>query len=128
MKRSWGRKEDFKRAHSVRTGYRANFKEFGIYQLIEDSISPEIKPLGNFKNGSKTATLKKLSFLVTDNTDDIETFTATLDGEWLLFSNDKGRVFTYEFDERCPPGEHELKIVVEDMAGNRTEKVFRFVR
>jgi hypothetical protein len=128
MKRSWGRKEDYKRAHAGRNGYKSFFRELGNYQLIEDSIAPVIKPLGNIKNGSKVSALKKISFLVTDNTEDIQSFTATVDGEWLLFSNDKGRVFTYEFDDHFPIGEHELKIVVKDMAGNTSEKIYKLIR
>ena len=49
------------------------------------------------------AKLKQLVFVVTDNTEEIKQFTTTLDGNWLRFSNDKGRRFVYEFDERCGP-------------------------
>ena len=38
----------------------------------------------------------------------------------------KARSFIYKFDEMCPPGNHELKISVEDEAGNTTTKVFHF--
>jgi hypothetical protein len=51
-----------------------------------------------------------------------------LDGNWLRFSNDKGSSFIYEFDEMCPAGEHELKIIAEDLAGNIIEKKYRFTR
>jgi hypothetical protein len=43
--------------------------------------------------------------------------------------NGYGLVMTKaKFDEQCPPGEHELKISVEDCVGNRTERTYKFVR
>jgi hypothetical protein len=45
-----------------------------------------------------------------------------------MFSNDKGRKYIYTFDERCPRGKHELKVSVQDEAGNTTEKIVHFTR
>jgi len=59
---------------------------------------------------------------------EIKNFRAELDGKWLRFTNDKGRSFIYKFDEMCPPGNHELKVSVDDEAGNKTEKIFHFTR
>jgi hypothetical protein len=53
-------------------------------------------------------------------------FRAELDGRWLMFSNDKARSFIYSFDEQCPYGVHELKVRVEDIVGNVTEKTWWF--
>jgi hypothetical protein len=50
------------------------------------------------------------------------------DGEWLRFTNDKGRNWIYRFDERCPYGVHELKVTMEDLAGNITTKSWWFRR
>ena len=72
--------------------------------------------------------LKKLVLAVRDNTEEIGLFRAMLDGQWLLFSNDKGKNFVYTFDEHCPEGAHELIVTVEDLAGNRMEKVYHFTR
>ena len=105
----------------------ASFREFGNFQLLVDTIPPTISAVG-FKEGMNAAKLNRLAFVVTDNSEEIRNFTATLDGNWLRFSNDKGRTFIYLFDEYCLPGEHELKISAEDCVGNKTEKVFHFVR
>jgi hypothetical protein len=43
-----------------------------------------------------------------------------------MFSNDKGRSWIYKFDEQCPFGVHELKVRVEDIVGNVTEKTWWF--
>ncbi|HLO38811.1 MAG TPA: hypothetical protein VK173_09975, partial [Lacibacter sp.] len=64
---------------------------------------------------------------VADNKKTIYSFRAELDGEWLMFSG-LGPVYRYRVDEHCPPGEHELKIRVEDEAGNSTERMIRFTR
>jgi len=132
MHRFSGNKNDYKKAYPVNHGkdmgwYRADFREFGSFQLMIDTIPPAIRPIG-FKDGMHTAKLKQLVFAVKDNTEEIKSFTATLNGKWLRFSNDKGSRFIYMFDEMCPPGDHELKIIVEDQVGNTTEKNYRFTR
>jgi hypothetical protein len=72
--------------------------------------------------------LNKIAFAAIDNSDEIVDFTALLDGKWLLFSNDKGKTFIYNFDKYCAPGEHSLKLIVKDIVGNTTEKLYRFTR
>lgn len=125
-------KDDYARAEPLKNGtetgwFMANFREFGSFQLMIDTIPPAISPVG-FKDGMDCSKLTRLVFVVTDNTEEIKNFTATLDGNWLRFSNDKGRVFIYDFDENCAAGEHELKIVAEDLVGNKTEKIYHFTR
>ena len=58
----------------------------------------------------------------------MKNFRAELDGKWLRFTNDKGRSFIYIFDEKCGRGSHELKISIQDEAGNTTEKIYHFTR
>lgn len=125
-------RNDYEKAVPVTNGkeggwFRAGFRDFGSFQLMIDTLPPVISPI-RFKEGMNTAKLKQLVFVITDNTGDIKNFAATLDGNWLRFSNDKGRRFVYDFDELCPPGEHELKIIAEDQVGNTTTKVFHFSR
>ena len=50
------------------------------------------------------------------------------DGKTVSLADFKGKNFVYTFDEHCPEGAHELIVTVEDLAGNRTEKVYRFTR
>lgn len=107
--------------------YRASFREFGNFQLMVDSLAPVVTPIG-FKDGMDCSKQKRIVFVVKDNTEEIKKFTATLDGNWLRFTNDKGTRFIYEFDEMCPSGEHELKITAEDQVGNITEKNYKFTR
>jgi hypothetical protein len=66
--------------------------------------------------------------LVQDNNKKIKNFRATLDGNWLLFTNDKARAFIYKFDDHCSRGLHELKIYAEDEAGNPAQLLLHFIR
>ncbi|MDQ3279737.1 MAG: M23 family peptidase, partial [Bacteroidota bacterium] len=54
----------------------------------------------------------------------IKRFRAEVNGQWLRFTNDKGKTWIYSFDDKFPKGESELKVMVEDEAGNVTEKVW----
>jgi murein DD-endopeptidase MepM/ murein hydrolase activator NlpD len=124
-------KHDYAKAEPVINGketgwYKASFREFGSFQLMIDTMPPIITPIG-FKNGMNSSKQSRIVFVVRDNTEEIK-FTATLDGNWLRFSNDKGSRFIYDFDEMCQPGEHELKIIAEDQVGNISEKVYHFTR
>ena len=127
MKRFSGSKEDYKKAFYENGWYRSAFREFGNFQLLIDSIPPSVVPIG-FKDGMNATKLIRIKFAVVDNTEEIKQFTALLDGKWLRFSNDKGRNFIYDFDEHCSSGEHELIIIAEDLAGNKTEKKYHFTR
>ena len=120
-------KDDYAKAEFENGWYKASFREFGNFQLMIDTIEPKITAIG-FKEGMNAAKLNRLAFVIIDNTEEIKKFTATLDGNWLRFSNDKGRTFIYTFDEMCAAGEHELKITAEDQVGNITEKVYHFTR
>ena len=125
-------RDDFAKAEPVTNGketgwYKASFREFGNFQLMIDTLPPIITPFG-FKNGMNCTKQSRIVFVVKDNTEEIKKITATLDGNWLRFSNDKGSRFIYDFDEMCPEGVHELKIVAEDQVGNVAEKVYKFTR
>lgn len=105
----------------------AKFRDFGFYQLLVDEIPPVIVPIG-FADGEDLSKATRIAFTVTDNLTRFKNVRTELDGQWLRFSNDKGRTFIYRFDEKCLSGSHELKVRAEDEAGNVTEKVFRFRR
>ncbi len=127
MHRWWGSKDDYAKAVKEGDWFKASFREFGNVELIADVTPPTVTPVG-FKDGIKASKLSRIAFVILDNSEELLNFRAELDGKWLRFSNDKGKTFIYKFDEHCQPGEHELKISVEDLVGNKTEKVYRFVR
>jgi hypothetical protein len=70
----------------------------------------------------------RIVFTPTDNFNAIRSFRAEVDGQWLRFTNDKGRTWIYGFDEHFPSGEHQLKVTVEDEAGNVNERTWNVRR
>jgi murein DD-endopeptidase MepM/ murein hydrolase activator NlpD len=99
----------------------ASFRQFGTFEAMVDDQPPTI----NAPGAGDTIDLRKaarIAFYPKDNLNEIKGFRATVDGQWLRFTNDKGAAYLYRFDEKFPPGVHELKVVVEDVAGNVTTK------
>jgi murein DD-endopeptidase MepM/ murein hydrolase activator NlpD len=105
----------------------ARFREFGNFQLVYDSIPPVITPIGPLE-GADLSHAARIAFGIHDNLGELRRFRAELDGRWLCFTNDKALAYIYTFDRHCPPGPHTLKVTVEDVAGNRSEKEYHFNR
>jgi murein DD-endopeptidase MepM/ murein hydrolase activator NlpD len=105
----------------------ATFQSFGNFSLVLDTIAPVIRIPGTVENANLQRS-SRIAVMVTDNYKKIRNFRATLDGKWLLFTNDKAKAFIYHFDGHCPPGRHELKIYAEDEAGNASGVTLHFMR
>ncbi len=120
MKRSFGSKDDYGKTSYNNGWYTARFREFGNFQLLIDKEPPVISTIS--VSGSR------IIFSIKDNTEVLKKFDARIDGNWIRFSNDKGRTFIYNFDARCGPGSHTLRVRVEDQAGNVAEKSIQFNR
>ena len=127
MQRLTGAKKEVQKVQWQGGWASARFREFGHFQLLLDEEPPRILPLG-FSNGANLSRASRIVILVKDNLEAYKNFRAELDGKWLRFSNDKGKAFIYQFDEHCPAGQHELKITVEDEAGNKATRVLAFTR
>ena len=126
MQRFAGGDKDVEKVEWQNTWASARFRDFGSFQLVLDKEPPVILPVGNISgNLSRSAWI---AFTIRDNLESFKNFRAELDGKWLRFTNDKGRTFIYRFDEMCPPGQHTLKITVEDEAGNSASREFQFTR
>lgn len=126
MKRTWKGRSDVVRAEKEGAWYTAKFRDFGNFSLVADHEPPKIT--GSFANGANLSGRRSIVFTPKDNQGVIRNFRVELDGKWLMFSNDKGRNFIYYFDEKCPKGKHTLRVSVEDLAGNMTEKILTFTR
>ena len=105
----------------------ARFREFGNFQLVYDSIPPVITPIGPL-DGADLSHAARIALSIHDNLGALRRFRAELDGQWLCFTNDKALAYIYKFDRHCRPGPHTLKVTVEDVAGNRSEKEYHFNR
>jgi hypothetical protein len=101
---------------------------FGSFVAILDLAPPVINDPGLYKKGNDTLDLSPAIRIIFTPTDlsGIKKFRAELDSNWLMFTNDKGRSWIYNFDERCPYGVHHLKVTVEDLVGNTTTKEWWF--
>ncbi len=126
IKRTWGDKSEVAKADGDGEWFTAYFKSFGNFELIADNKPPIIG--GGFHDNANLSKASRIIFIPKDDNEEIKNFRAELDGKWLMFTNDKGKLFIYKFDEMCPRGKHELKISVQDEAGNTTEKIFHFTR
>jgi hypothetical protein len=101
----------------------AKFRQFGTFQAFLDTIPPTLNaPQADLSRAMR------LVFIPKDNFNEIKSFRAELDGQWLRFTNDKGKVWIYQFDEKFPSGVHELKVTVEDEAGNATTQSWQVTR
>ena len=109
----------------------AKFSDFGTFQVFTDLIPPQINEPVNYrvKDGDTIdfSAANRILFTPTDNFG-IKEFKTELNGHWLRFTNDKSRNWIYQFDERCPYGVHELKVIAEDLVGNITTKTRWFKR
>src|SRR6185436_17906830 len=103
----------------------ASFDNLGNFQAFIDTTGPLINAPAKGKDTLDLSPLSRIVFTPSDNFG-VRSFHAELDGEWLMFSNDKARSFIYIFDEQCPYGVHELKVRVEDIVGNVTKKTWWF--
>ncbi len=99
----------------------AKFRQLGTFQAFVDQQPPVINAPGT---GSviDLSRATRIVFTPTDNFKELKNFRAELDGQWLLFTNDKGRNHIYRFDKYFTPGSHTLKVSVEDEAGNVTTR------
>jgi hypothetical protein len=127
IQRTWGGKTDVQKPTFNGEWFTGHFRYFGNFELLLDKSPPVITPIG-IRENANLSRASQVIFVVRDDNDEIKNFRAELDGKWLRFTNDKGRSFIYKFDEMCPPGSHELKVSIEDEAGNSTTKIFHFTR
>jgi murein DD-endopeptidase MepM/ murein hydrolase activator NlpD len=126
VKQTWKGNDEVVKASRSGDWYSGKFNRFGDFELIADDEPPVIHV--DFHENANISRYHTIVATPTDNNDVIKNFRAELDGKWLMFTNDKGRKYFYYFDEHCGPGRHELKISVQDEAGNTTQKIYHFTR
>ena len=125
MLKEWKGARSIRKAEWSNGWITASFDNLGDFQAFVDTIAPTVNAPGKGKDTLDLSPLSRIVFTPSDNFA-VRSFRAELDGKWLKFSNDKGRSHIYTFDEQCPYGVHELKVRVEDLVGNVTEKTWWF--
>jgi murein DD-endopeptidase MepM/ murein hydrolase activator NlpD len=127
MQRFAGSRKEVQKVSWQQGWASARFRDFGSFQLVLDEEPPVIVPVG-LTPGADLRKASRIAFTVKDNLDAFKNVRTELDGQWLRFTNDKGRTFIYRFDEKCGPGAHTLTITAADEAGNVTTKSYNFTR
>jgi len=104
-------------------------RTLGTYTLVKDSIAPEIRPK-NFKEKQWLSNYSYLSLSISDDLSGIDTYSATLNGKWILMEYEpKTNTITYNFEDNIAnETECELKVTVADNAGNSSTYVAAFFK
>ena len=114
-----GRKSDVQKGKWRGDWMEAKWWNFGEFSLWMDTIKPLITPV-NIYDSAVFIKDRKLVFNARDETGDLKLFEGFIDGEWVIFRQ-KNNTYTYDFDDRCTPGWHNLKVTATDIAGNTKE-------
>ena len=86
---------------------------------MKDSIPPTIK-LHNFEAKQWISKLQLMEIEMEDDLSGIGTFSAEINGEWILMEYDlKRKMLVYDFSDKILKGhQHLFKITVTDKVGN----------
>lgn len=104
-------------------------RTLGTYTLVKDSVAPEIRPK-NFREKQWLSNYSYLSLTISDDLSGIDSYTATLNGKWILMEYEpKTNTITYNFDDNVTnETDCELKVTVTDNVGNSTTYTSTFFR
>lgn len=104
-------------------------RTLGTYTLVKDSIAPEIRPK-NFKEKQWLSNYSYLSLSISDDLSGIDSYSATLNGKWILMEYEpKTNTITYNFEDNISnETECELKVTVADNVGNSSTYVAQFFK
>lgn len=87
-------------------------REFGDFTILKDNVQPTIKPVYVDRNGAR--------FKIKDNLSGIDSYEATIDGQWLLMHYDsKSNSIWAEKLDKTLPLKGAFELVVTDNAGNK---------
>ncbi len=104
-------------------GYlKAKVRSLGKYVVLIDTVPPTIKPLNGLADKTDVSGVSSIQFKIRDEFSGVMSYTATINGNWVLFEWDsKNRLITYNIDEYMPQeGFCELELKVYDGRGNET--------
>jgi hypothetical protein len=111
------------------TTFTTRTRSLGTYTLAQDTIPPKIRSK-NFKEKQWLNNYRYLSLIVSDDLSGIDTYSATLNDEWILMEYEpKTKTLTYNFDDKIlNQTQCELKVIVTDNVGNSNTFTSSFYR
>jgi hypothetical protein len=97
---------------------KAELKTFDSFYVTLDTITPKIIPV-NIRDGVNLASASRIQFRISDNLSGIDSFTALLDGRWVLMEYDsKSGSLWHRLDEALNKGRHDFQLIVNDRKNN----------
>tara|TARA_R110002012_G_scaffold322105_1_gene555810 strand:- start:14879 stop:16570 length:1692 start_codon:yes stop_codon:yes gene_type:complete len=111
------------------TVFSTRTRDLGTYTLAKDTIAPKIRA-NNFKEKQWLSNYSYLSLTITDDLSGIDTYRATLNGQWILLEYEpKKNTLIYNFDNYIlNEKECNLEVIVTDNVGNSTTFKSTFFR
>jgi Peptidase family M23 len=97
-------------------------RDFGTYEIVVDQTAPSLTC--NVKDGAIFAGKSIVCYSKDENTS-VEKFEGFIDEQWIRFAQ-KGNSFTYDVDQYCKAGTHQLRIRTIDENGNTKETTIAF--
>mgnify|MGYP000117478573 CR=1 FL=1 len=109
--------------------FTSRTRYLGTYTLAKDTISPKIRAK-NFKENQWLNNYSYLSVRISDDLSGIDTYSATLNGEWILMEYEsKKNTLTYNFNDKpLTQKQYNLEVIVTDNVGNSTTFTSTFYR
>lgn len=104
-------------------------RNLGTYTLAKDTVAPTIRTK-NFKEKQWLNNYQYLSVYISDDLSGVDTYSATLNGEWVLMEYEpKNNTLTYNFDDKIEnQTQCVLKVTVTDNVGNESTLTTSFYR
>jgi hypothetical protein len=123
------RKPNYITTYKRGSNFTTRTRDLGTYTLAKDTIAPKISA-NNFKEKQWLNNYHYLSLRITDDLSGIDTYNATLNGEWILMEYEpKTNTLTYNFDDRIlDKKECNLEVIVTDNVGNTSTFTRTFFR
>ena len=119
-------KPEFMKTYKRGNTFTTRTRSLGTFTLAKDTLAPSIRAK-NFKDKQWLTNYHYLSLQISDDLSGINTYSATLNGQWILMEYEpKTRTITYNFDDKIlNTTQCDLRVEVTDNVGNTT--LFRSV-
>lgn len=123
------RKANYASTYKRGNTFTTRTRNLGTYTLAKDTVAPKIRSK-NFKEKQWLNNYSYLSLMISDDLSGIDTYNATLNGEWILMEYEpKKKTITYNFDDKILNEKKcQLEVVVTDNVGNSTTFTSTFYR